>query len=112
MQLISQRIALGLDVKPTKIQNRKRNRSQTLNSLDTLTGETNRPGHKQSQSDDKSVDWKKWSDRVAFGKSLATDGKRLLTNQRVSECLQLSRLWSLIIIPSFLRAIYGLLVIR
>jgi len=80
MQLISQRIALGLDVKPTK--NKKQNRSQTSGSLDNLPREMNGSGLEQNQSEDKSFDWKKWSDRVVLGKSLAIDGKRLLTNQQ------------------------------
>jgi len=67
MELISQRVASGLSIKPTK---KPKNRDVDMISI-------------QSQTEQKSVDWKKWGERAALGKAWANDGKRLFTGDEV-----------------------------
>lgn len=75
MELISQRVASGLDVKPTALKKPKRAKTQNLET----TGED----AIKTGTDGKPVDWKKWGDRAALGKSWADDGKRLFTGGEV-----------------------------
>lgn len=71
MELISQRVAAGLDVTPA----RKRKKSDVTESADvTSRSEKNSSSQGNSSS---SVDWKKWGNRVAIGKSAVSDIKRL-----------------------------------
>ena len=75
MELISQRVAAGLPVKPASKKNATRNDSE-LGLQDD--------GHTQSSLDkDQSIDWKKWGARAAIGKGWAGEGKRLMTGGQV-----------------------------
>ncbi|KAF8168110.1 hypothetical protein B0H34DRAFT_46392 [Crassisporium funariophilum] len=79
MQLISQRVAAGLEVKPAKAMKHGK-KQQTADSIDTASlAEGSRNKHKGSlsQGNEGSIDWKKWGDRVAMGKSAVNDIKRL-----------------------------------
>ncbi|KIM85186.1 hypothetical protein PILCRDRAFT_5540 [Piloderma croceum F 1598] len=66
MELISQRVASGLSIKPPKKPKKPQNRNVETISI-------------QSQTEQKPVDWKKWGERAALGKAWANDGKRLFT---------------------------------
>ncbi|KAF4623750.1 hypothetical protein D9613_001796 [Agrocybe pediades] len=76
MELISQRVAAGLEVNPTKqkkAQGRPCSSSESL-ALDSPSSKTQK---NQSRSRDNSVDWKKWGSRLAMGKSAASELRRL-----------------------------------
>jgi hypothetical protein len=75
MELISQRVAAGLQVKPNKPSKGGKRKE----SSDDVGISTSAQMHKGSlsQENDSSIDWKKWGDRVAVGKSVVTDIKRL-----------------------------------
>lgn len=62
MDLISQRVASGLHVKPTPLQRSKRTktRSSETGGDDTFS---------VTSKEDKSIDWKRWGDRAALGKA-------------------------------------------
>ncbi|KAF9478527.1 hypothetical protein BDN70DRAFT_879870 [Pholiota conissans] len=74
MELISQRVAAGLDTKPARSRKNHAN-SDSVESLDNLPNRTE--GSSSQSSKVTSIDWKKWGDRVAFGKSAIGDIKRL-----------------------------------
>ncbi|KAJ7786296.1 hypothetical protein B0H16DRAFT_1489978 [Mycena metata] len=71
MELISQRVAAGLDVRPPRPARAKPRDKKELNSNATEV--------KQAQTKDQDVDWKKWGERAAVGMSWAEDGKRIFT---------------------------------
>jgi GRAM domain-containing protein 4 len=70
MELISQRVASGLSIKPPKKPKKSKDRNAELISI-------------QSQTERKPVDWKKWGERAALGKAWANNGKRLFTGDEV-----------------------------
>lgn len=85
MELISQRVAAGLPVKPTR-RPRKNNRKKNTKPHTEESGSAEASGSSTSQekrekAKDKSVDWKKWGDRAALGAAWADDGKRLINGQ-------------------------------
>ncbi|KJA29117.1 hypothetical protein HYPSUDRAFT_61151 [Hypholoma sublateritium FD-334 SS-4] len=71
MELISQRVAAGLDVTPS----RKHKNPGATESADVSSSHKN--GNFSQGSSSSSIDWKKWGDRVAIGKSAVNDIKRL-----------------------------------
>lgn len=75
MELISQRVATGLQVKPNKPSKGGKKQEPS----DDVGISTSAQMHKGSlsQENDSSIDWKKWGDRVAVGKTALTDIKRL-----------------------------------
>lgn len=74
MELISQRIASGQDVKPSTLKKpRKRNLPQTQNV------EASGNDAIISENEPQSIDWKKWGDRAASWKTLVDGGVQLLT---------------------------------
>jgi hypothetical protein len=75
MELISQRVASGLDIKPSALKKPKKPKPQNV--------ETGGDVSIKSQTEQKPIDWKKWGDRAALGKAWADDGKRLLTGSEV-----------------------------
>ncbi|KAF7347844.1 RNA cytidine acetyltransferase [Mycena venus] len=75
MDLISQRVAAGLPIRPVQPSRAKpRDKKQR----DDGVAEKG-PAQTQSQNKDKEVDWKKWGERAAVGMSWAEDGKRIFT---------------------------------
>lgn len=76
MDLISQRVALGLDVTSTEQRAKRRKpRNVQVGGADAAIKEEG----------DKQVDWRKWSDRAALGKAWAEDSKRLFTGNEVCD---------------------------
>lgn len=75
MELISQRVASGLNVKPSafKKPNKPQTRNVEIGGDDAIISDT----------EGQSVDWKKWGDRAALLKSWADNGKRLFTRSDV-----------------------------
>lgn len=94
MELISQRVAAGLDVRPKKKHGKSK--SEQMGNRDTVAFQNmdsdmanNRDG--PSEGRDKKVDWKKWGERAATAQNWAEDGKRLISGGPVcSECLLVS----------------------
>jgi hypothetical protein len=81
MELISQRVAAGLDTRPTQSRKKHLN-SDSVESLDSVSKDTK--GSLSQSSKDNAIDWKKWGDRVAIGKSAIGDIKRLNPGKTVS----------------------------
>lgn len=72
MELISRRVAAGLQVEPSRSQkhSKKKKSSDNVSTFESS-------GSDKSQGSGSSVDWKKWGDRLALGKSAVKDFKRL-----------------------------------
>jgi len=77
MELISQRVAAGLDVRPTRSQRNKPTTDKKEQDGDGAKPDDLQP--KGSTKKDKDVDWKKWGERAAVGMTWAEDGKRIFT---------------------------------
>jgi GRAM domain-containing protein 4 len=77
MELISQRVASGLDVTPSTFKKPRKRKTQIQN--------VNISGNDaiKSENEAKSVDWKKWGDRVALWKACVDNGKQLFTGTEV-----------------------------
>jgi hypothetical protein len=73
MDIISQRVAAGLDVKPKRKARKPKGKSQ---------GDAG-DGHKAGDTQDTTIDWKKWGDRTAMGRHWVGQGKRIITGQEV-----------------------------
>jgi hypothetical protein len=93
MELISQRVASGLNIKPSPMKKHKKPNSRNI--------ETGGDASIKSYTEKKSIDWKKWGNRAALGKVLAGDGKRLFAGGEVRKyslnCLEfeiLTRMFS------------------
>ncbi|KAJ6604639.1 hypothetical protein DFH09DRAFT_316597 [Mycena vulgaris] len=76
MELISQRVAAGLDVRPPRTQRAKR---RDKKEQDSGAAETDPTQREAGQKQDKDVNWKKWGERAAVGMTWAEDGKRIFT---------------------------------
>lgn len=76
MELISQRVAAGLDVRPSRLP-RAKQRDQK--GQDDGEPEPDTVERQAAQKQDKDVNWKKWGERAAVGMTWAEDGKRLFT---------------------------------
>ncbi|KAJ6621738.1 hypothetical protein B0H10DRAFT_973230 [Mycena sp. CBHHK59/15] len=74
MELISQRVAAGLDVIPARSTRAKKNDKNEQEVADDIA-----KSDSQRQKQDKDVNWKKWGERAAIGMTWAEDGKRLFT---------------------------------
>lgn len=69
MEVISQRIAAGLDVNPSKRD--KRNTGERINT--SMSAPSTPGGSKNDKGQD--IDWKKWGERAAIGKAWVTERK-------------------------------------
>ncbi|KAJ7244787.1 hypothetical protein B0H12DRAFT_1128811 [Mycena haematopus] len=75
MELISQRVAAGLPIRPVRPSRAKAHDKKKEGG----DGKHNEAVQSQSQAKDKDVNWKKWGERAAVGMSWVEDGKRILT---------------------------------
>jgi GRAM domain-containing protein 4 len=66
MQLISQRVAAGLEIKPIK-------RDKLHQRVESLPEEGGKAWQSLSQAGEIPINWKKWGKRVALGKSAVSD---------------------------------------
>jgi hypothetical protein len=82
MELISQRVAAGLQIKPNKPS--KGGKKQDPSDDVGISTPAQKHKGSLSQENDSSIDWKKWGDRVAVGKIAVTDIKRLRPGKPVS----------------------------
>ncbi|KAJ7706195.1 hypothetical protein B0H17DRAFT_1036123 [Mycena rosella] len=73
MELISQRVAAGLDVRPTR---RTRHADKKERAGDVVETDAVR---QTAQKQDKDVDWKKLGERTAVGMTWVEEGKRIFT---------------------------------
>jgi len=71
MELISQRVAAGLDVRPLPSRSRYDKKEQG-SGLEEAHSD---PGAPQKSSD---ISWQKWADRAAVGKTWINDGRRVI----------------------------------
>lgn len=81
MELIAKRIATGQDVGIAS----HRNQSSRLPSNDSASSENLVPtldghSHDARPSEDDGINWKKWGERIARGKSFLEEGRQLLSN--------------------------------
>ncbi|KAF8898755.1 hypothetical protein BD779DRAFT_1795370 [Infundibulicybe gibba] len=89
MELISKRVAAGLDVRPPRNRRKRHTRAKS------------EPGNPPEQSralspaippvSDSFINWKKWGERAALGKAWADDGSRLLSSNQSTSNLDLDR---------------------
>lgn len=87
MELISQRIAAGLDVRPSdpRRQGKKRRvQNRSMNSVGDIVEDGSQNG-KGKQKEKTEIDWKKWGERIAIGKAHADEGRRLIMGEQVLE---------------------------
>jgi GRAM domain-containing protein 4 len=87
MEVISQRVAAGLDVKPRSLGNKMPWDSSASASSLNLAGDLGDSSKKKGNGD---VNWNKWANRVA-------EGKRVVTGTQVSGWYSLRR-WSIFLI--------------
>ncbi|KAL0951211.1 hypothetical protein HGRIS_007934 [Hohenbuehelia grisea] len=83
MELISQRVASGLDVTPKKRRGLK-TKKPAPPSQNTSATDLSQDVSTDATPDDRSVNWKKWGDKLATGKALIDDGRRLVMGGNVS----------------------------
>ena len=67
MQLISQRVAAGLEIKPARVRRDRQHQTGTNN--ESLPEESGKASQALSQTGETPINWKKWGNRVALGKS-------------------------------------------
>ncbi|KAF8078635.1 hypothetical protein FPV67DRAFT_1465909 [Lyophyllum atratum] len=83
MELLAKRVAAGLDINPprAKKHGKRHTRTHTIDGRDS-TAQRNNGGQPEPKS--QSVDWKKWGERAAIGKTWADDGKRIISGRTSS----------------------------
>jgi hypothetical protein len=86
MELISQRVAAGLDIRPVRSQ---RAEAREKNERDGGVADKDAAHQPAPPKKDKDIDWKKWGERAAVGMTWAEDGKRIFTDGQV--CRQIMR---------------------
>lgn len=76
MEVISQRIAAGLDINPSKGQSRSK-RDMTSEDNQVVDSSMSTPGTPGGSKNDKDTDinWKKWGERAAIGKAWVVEKK-------------------------------------
>ncbi|KAJ7783774.1 hypothetical protein DFH07DRAFT_873983 [Mycena maculata] len=82
MELISQRVAAGLDVRPVRSQRTKHSdkKEQDGAAAAAELDDLRQGSHKKDKDEKgKDVNWKKWGERAAVGMTWAEDGKRIFT---------------------------------
>jgi hypothetical protein len=80
MELIARRIAAGQDVGISVQRNNHRHRASNASTV-SLTGTSFDISHEAQSSDNDGINWKKWGERVAHGKSLMEEGKQLMSSR-------------------------------
>jgi GRAM domain-containing protein 4 len=84
MELISQRVAAGLDVRPSdpRRQGKKKQApNRNTKHLADIVEDVTKNG-KGKQKEKTEIDWKKWGERVAIGKAQADEGRRLILGEQ------------------------------
>jgi len=89
MEIISKRVAAGLDVRPTRKVKRKTHShsgsesTATVNDIESASRSLSGPASTQAAPgpSSSSVDWRKWTDRAHKGKTWALEGRRILTGK-------------------------------
>lgn len=76
MEVISQRIAAGLDINPSKGQSRSKRdvTSEDNQVVDSSMSTPGTPGGSKNDKD-KDINWKKWGERAAIGKAWVVEKK-------------------------------------
>jgi len=80
MELIARRIAAGQDVGISVQRNNHRHRASNASTV-SLTVTSFDISHEAQSSDNDGINWKKWGERVAHGKSLMEEGKQLMSSR-------------------------------
>jgi len=81
MALIAKRIATGQDVDIASLRNQPRRTPSASASTDNLTPTLYGTSHEVWSSEDDGINWKKWGERVARGKSFLEEGRQLLSTR-------------------------------
>jgi hypothetical protein len=81
MALIAKRIATGQDVDIASLRNQSRRTPSASASTDNLTPTLYGTSHEVWSSEDDGINWKKWGERVARGKSFLEEGRQLLSTR-------------------------------
>lgn len=84
IEIITQRIARGEEIKPPRKARSASARANSANEADfSSISSPDTSSRTQMQTND-GVDWKKWGSRVAHGKSLLSEGKQRLSSGQVN----------------------------
>ncbi len=83
MELISQRVAAGLDINPSKFAKARLSRTAPSPSVDVAESSSPRPKHRNSQPKDMSDRWKQLGSAIDSSKSFLQEGKHLLSRMQV-----------------------------
>lgn len=83
MELISQRVAAGLPVKPSSRNSRKSTIVQDLADPASPIAD-DKDSTREAVSQENGVNWKKWGERTVLGKAWVQDGKRFIRGEQVS----------------------------
>lgn len=84
IEIITQRIARGEEIKPLRKPRSSSARANSANEADlSAISSPDTSSRNQMQTND-GVDWKKWGSRVAHGKLLLSEGKQRLSSRQVN----------------------------
>jgi hypothetical protein len=84
IEIITQRIARGEEIKPLRKPRSSSARANSANEADlSAISSPDTSSRNQMQTND-GVDWKKWGSRVAHGKLLLSEGKQRLSSGQVN----------------------------
>lgn len=92
MELIAKRIATGQDVDLVSLRNQSRRTPSASASTDNLTPTLYGASHEVRSSKDDGINWTKWGERVARGKSFLEEGRQLLSTHVRSLQIFISKL--------------------
>ena len=79
MELIAKRVATGQEVTTPSPRTQLHRTSNASSSTDNLTPTLRESSHEVHSSEDDGINWKKWGERVARGKSFLEEGRQLLS---------------------------------
>ncbi|KAG2154833.1 hypothetical protein DEU56DRAFT_770676 [Suillus clintonianus] len=84
IEIITQRIARGEEIKPPRKPRSSSARANSANEADPLAIPSSDTSSKGQMQPNDGVDWKKWGARVAQGKSLLSEGKQRISSGQVN----------------------------
>lgn len=84
IEIITQRIARGEEIKPPRRPRSSRAHANSANEADLSAIPSPDTSFRSQVQTNDGVDWKKWGSRVAHGKSLLSEGKQRLSSGQVN----------------------------
>ncbi|KAG1899244.1 uncharacterized protein F5891DRAFT_422392 [Suillus fuscotomentosus] len=84
IEIITQRIARGEEIKPPRKPHSSSPRANSTNEADLSAISTPDASSRSQMQTNDGVDWKKWGSRIAHGKSLLSEGKQRFSSGQVN----------------------------